>query len=207
MKTYLTLFILITFSGQILAQKEIVKQFDASGISTLAISGNTMFKIDISTKKVKDINLGLQVEGENNEHVLLKTYSKRDTLFVQSVYQPLFVQPDDKLSAHKKISIELTIVVPEHLNITITSDIASVFAKGTYNNFIAELLNGHFTAIGFSGDLLVNTIHGNISVETQATQLKLQTKNGVIKQEDISAGENSMSLNSINGNISVTKTR
>lgn len=207
MKHYLNLLFVILFSGYLFAQKQIMKQFDGSQLSTVSISGNTMFKISISTKKENNINLILQVRGENNEQVVLQTHIKRDTLFVESAYQPLFIKPDDKLSAHKKISIELTIFVPEQFNIGITSDIASVYATGNYNYFMTELLNGHFTATGFSGVLLVNTIHGNISLETDAAQLKLQTKNGIIQQEKISIGKNSISLHSINGNISVTKTQ
>lgn len=184
-----------------------MKQYDDSHLSTVSISGNTLFKISISTKKEKKIDLLLQVEGEHNEQVVLQSYSRQDTLFVESTYQPLFVNPDDKLSAHKKISIELTVFVPEQFNISITSNIASVFSKGSYNNFISELLNGNFTASNFSGDLLVNTIHGNINVETDFAQLKLQTKNGTIIQEIINSGSNQISLHSINGNIMVTKTQ
>lgn len=205
MKLNLTLLVVILISGHLFAQKQIMKQFDGSQLSTVSISGNTIFKISITTKKEKDIKLILQVDGENNEQVVLQTHIRRDTLFVESTYQPLFIKPDDKLSAHKKISIELTIFVPEHFNISITSDIASVNATGNYNYFMTELLNGHFTATGFFTDLLVNTIHGNISLETDAAQLKLQSKNGTITQDKIDHGRSQISLHSINGNIMVTK--
>jgi hypothetical protein len=207
MKHYPLFLAVILFSGHLFAQKQIMKQFDDSQLSTVSISGTTIFKISISTKKENNIDLILQVQGENNEQVVLQTHIRRDTLFVESAYQPLFIKPDDKLSAHKKISIELTIFVPEQFNIGITGDIASVFATGNYNYFMTELLNGHFTATRFSGDLLVNTIHGNISLETDAAQLKLQTKNGTIVQEKINNGRSQISLHSINGNIMVTKTQ
>jgi len=207
MKSYLTLLIGLLLSTSLCAQKEIQKQLDGSEISTIAISGNTMFKVFISTKKSESIRLTLQVEGENNEQVILQSYSNQDTLFVGSSYQPLFTPPDDKLSAHKKISIELTMEIPEDLNVTITSDIASVFATGKYNFFMAELLNGHFKAASISGDLIVNTLHGNITVETNRAELELHSKNGEVAHEKIDAGSKHVSLNSINGNISVIKTQ
>lgn len=192
---------------QIHAQKRIEKQLDATDISTVVISGNTMFKINLNAKPADKVNLRLTVEGENNEQIVLKTYKNQDTLFVGSAYQPIFNVPDDKLSAHKKISIELDMVVPEHLNINIKSDIASVQIQGIYNTIFSELVNGNFKALNFSSDLLVNTIHGNMHIETNNAELNLHTKNGTIDHDELDSGKQQISLNSINGNIRVIKTQ
>jgi len=180
---------------------------DASKISTIDIAGNTMFKIKISAKPVQVISMGLQVEGENNEQIVLQTRQENQTLFIGSAYQPLFVKPDDKLAAHKKISIELTLEIPENLTVIITSDIASVFANGNFKFLTSELLNGHFLAHKYVGNLQVDTLHGNIEVETYSGLLDLNTKKGSIKQDKTPLGPNQISLHTINGNISVTKTQ
>lgn len=180
---------------------------DAAEISTIDIAGNTMFKIKISTAPVQTISLDLQVEGENNEQIVLQTRQENNTLFIGSAYQPLFVKPDDKLAAHKKISIELTLEIPENLIVTINSDIASVFAIGSYKKLTAELVNGHFSAQNYIGSLQVDTLHGNIELETSSGKLDIHTKKGTITQDKISLSANQLSLKSINGNISVTKTQ
>tara|TARA_R110002012_G_scaffold312248_1_gene522510 strand:+ start:57024 stop:57647 length:624 start_codon:yes stop_codon:yes gene_type:complete len=207
MKTVTLTILFILLSAQIFAQKGMQRIVDASKISTIDIAGNTIFKIKIATKPVQIVSMDLQVEGENNEQIVLQTYQENDTLFIGSAYQPLFVKPDDKLAAHKKISIELTLVIPENLTLTITSDIASVFVSGTFKFLTAELLNGHFKAQKYTGSLQVDTLHGNIELEVRSGKLDLNTKQGVITQEKISLGTNQISLNSINGNISVTKTQ
>lgn len=202
------LFIINLFiSTHIMAQKVIQEQLDGSQITTVSISGDTMFRIEISTEETREINLTLKVEGENFEQVILESQIENDTLFVGSAYQPLFIPPDDKLSAHKKISIELTMVIPSRLIVNISSDIASVFANGIYSNFMAELINGHFTSNNFKGNLLVNTIYGNINLRTNAGQINAESKNGNVMQEKINKGENRISLNSVNGNISIIKTQ
>lgn len=190
----------------VFGQKGMQRIMDASKISAIDIAGNTMFKIIISTKPVQTIALDLQVQGENNEQIVLQTRQENDTLFIGSAYQPLFLKPDDKLAAHKKISIELTLQIPENLTVNITSDIASVTATGQYKYMTAELLNGHFLAQQFKGSLQVDTLHGNIMLQTNAGNLEMHTKKGFIESDDIPFGIHEIMLNSVNGNITVTKT-
>ncbi|PWI31058.1 hypothetical protein DI383_04065 [Flavobacteriaceae bacterium LYZ1037] len=160
----------------------------------------------IKTAKTKDISIESFVEGENSEHVVLVTHLQNNQLQVSSVYQPLFVADDDKRSVHKLISIELTILIPEHLNIIITSNIASVFITGSYNQVTTELINGSFQSKNFQGNLLVNTIHGDIHVATNLVTVQASSKHGDVKQEVLTQGSREILLNSINGNITVTKT-
>lgn len=182
------------------------RTLDASKIKSIDIAGNTIFKIKISTKPQKDISINLQVEGENNEQIVLQTKQKHDTLFISSAYQPMFIKPDDKLAAHKQISLELILQIPEDLNLLVRSDIASVFITGLYNQVVAELLNGHFFASKFSGNLQVDTLHGNITVETRAGKFNINSKKGKVQKANLPIGTNQFLLNSINGNISVFKT-
>ncbi|OBX23546.1 MULTISPECIES: DUF4097 family beta strand repeat-containing protein [Bizionia] len=207
MKIVSTILLVILLSAPVFSQKGMQRIIDASEISTIDVAGNTIFKIKISAKPVQVITMSLQVEGENNEQIVLQTRHENQTLFIGSAYQPLFVKPDDKLAAHKKISIELTLEIPENLTVIITSDIASVVVIGNYKFLIAELLNGHFSAHKYSGDLQVDTLHGNIELETRSGKLDLNTKKGTIVQDKMPLGTNQISLNSINGNISVTKTQ
>lgn len=207
MKQYLISFLLCVFTWSLCAQKVISKQFQAENISTITIDGNTMFKIAVFSKETAVIQMEFKVEGENNEQIVLLANQAQDTLFISSAYQPLFNKPDDKLSAHKAISIELSVTIPEGLDVNVTSDIASVDVEGLYNYMLVELLNGHFTAHQYQGNLLVNTLRGNISVETNFAELNAYTKNGTLIKPKLDSGEKHISLNSINGSITVTKTQ
>ncbi|MGY0391428.1 hypothetical protein ACW5R3_02560 [Bizionia sp. KMM 8389] len=189
------------------AQKSMERIIDASTIKTIDVDGDTMFRIKILTKDQKTVSMRLEVEGENNEQVVFESYNRNDTLFIGSAYQPLFVKPDDKLAAHKKISIELTLEIPQDLNVNIQSDIATVYAVGSYKYVVAELLNGHFIAENFNGNLQVDTLQGNIIIGVRAAEMELHSKRGLVKQADIPLGANQIQLNSIYGNITVRKTQ
>ncbi len=206
MKYYFTVFLLIVISWQACAQKHIAKNLDASHISNIKINGNNLFKINITSQATSNIDMLLKVEGEDNEQILLLSRVQNDTLYLASSYQPLFTPPDNKSSAHKQVSIELVLQIPENVNLFLESDIASVFISGNYHDVLIELLNGHFKTSQFLGNLVVNTLLGDIYVETNYAVLDCYTRKGAVFQEKLVAGVNQISLNSVNGDITVTKT-
>ena len=204
MKYIIYIFFLL-FVYQIQAQKTSAKSFSSKGVSTLVIDGNSIFKIVVETARTKSISIFSEVTGENNEHVVLFTDIKDKKLHISSAFHPMFVANNDKLSAHKLISIELKLIIPENMKLLISSDIALVFLSGSYKYVDAELINGSFNAEKFYGNLLVNTIHGDIKLQTNWAQVEVSTKHGSIKKEAIKLGKHQISLNSINGNIRVNK--
>ena len=206
MKYYLFVVLLVIISRQTYAQKHIAKNLDASHISNIKIDGNNLFKINITSQVTNSVDMLMKVEGEDNEQILLLSRVQNDTLYLGSSYQPLFTPPDNKSSAHKQISIELVLQIPENVNLFLKSDIASVFISGNYHNVLIELLNGHFKTKQFSGNLAVNTLLGDIDVGTNNAIVNCSTRNGTIFQEKLIAGQNQISLNSVNGDITVTKT-
>ena len=200
---YITLlFFVLKIQGQNMTEKS----FSSEGISALVVDGDLMFKIRVKTAKTNTILVRSLVEGEHNEQVVLITEIKNNQLQISSKYQPLFIADNDKLSAHKAISIELEMVVPENLDVQVSSSMASVFVSGTYHQFVSELKSGSFQAEGFQGNLLVNTIHGHIKVASNKAKLTVSSKYGEVKEARIETGNNLIKLNSINGNITVTKT-
>ncbi|WP_233586633.1 DUF4097 family beta strand repeat-containing protein [Formosa maritima] len=205
MKPILSIIIMF-YALQIYAQKTTEKTFTSEGISTLVIDGSSVFKIRMETTKTNTISIQSLAEGEHSEQLVLLTEIKNNQLHVSSVYQPLFVADNDKLSAHKLISIELIFLIPEQLDISISSNIASVFLSGNYNHVTIELMNGSFKANNFQGNLLVNTIHGDVEVETNQAIVEASSKHGNVNQEVLIEGNREIILNSINGNITVTKT-
>lgn len=189
------------------AQKNIERQFQADHIRTVNLDATNSFEIFVETVKAKTISVEAEVAGENSEQMVLVTKNTDDELQITTEFQPLFTVPDDKLSAHKVMSIIFRLKVPEGINLIISSDIGSVFVTGKYNQLTTELNHGHFVAKKFLGSALVNTIDGNITIESNYAKVNLDTKNGQIFQENLLLGTNNLSLHSINGNISVTKTK
>ncbi|WP_452220024.1 hypothetical protein [Lacinutrix salivirga] len=181
------------------------KVIDGSTINTIKIAGDDVFRVNVKTHTHKAIRISARSEGEHNDEVVLVANTIENTLNITVNFQPLFKNENDKLSAHKLISTELVLVIPENLEVIITSEIASVELKGKYNPLFIELKNGSCTLSDYYGNARVNTLLGDINVETNFATITSNTKSGDITQEKLVAGNNVIILNSINGNIKVTK--
>ena len=199
--------IFLFFTLHVQAQTITQKTYASEGISTININGNAIFKISIESSESNVITIDSKIEGENNEQVVLVSEIKNETLYISAKYQPLFIDSNDKLSAHKVISIELVLNIPVNKSIYVSSDIASVFVKGKYNNATIELINGNCILKDFVGEATVNTIQGDIEVFSNFAEVKAFTKNGALSIEKVSNGNRLLTLYSINGNISVFKSQ
>jgi len=195
------------FSFQLLAQKAVEKSIDAVNISSIEIEGNEMFKINVSTSKVDFITLKTKIEGEYSDQIVVLAETKDETLIVSSKFQPLFKKDDDKLSAHKVVSIELELVIPSDLNVYIRSESASAKIRGAYKNLLVELAQGNCKIESFLGNATVNTINGKIEMNSNYATVEALSKTGSVFMEQLVFGNNVIRLNSINGNISVIKTK
>ncbi|MDX1278041.1 hypothetical protein [Oceanihabitans sediminis] len=202
---YIILSLFFTFISQ--AQSVSEKIIVAADITSIQIDGNSMFKIEVESKPVDEISIQSRVEGENNAGYILVTEIKNETLYIAVKKQPSFKNANDKLSAHKVISIELFLVFPENKELSIVSDIASVDLKGIYKKAVVSLFNGNCNFHSFRGNAKINTIDGNVYLETNYAKITAHSKNGKIEKEKIVAGEHVISTKTINGNIRLTKSQ
>ncbi|WP_434037384.1 hypothetical protein [Formosa sp. 4Alg 33] len=200
-------FILFTFFCITLsAQKRIDKIIDAQNITTLQINGNNCFKIHVTASKTNRITIQTKIAGEHNEEMLVIAKTRNDSLYVSTGFHPLFQADNDKLSAHKVMSIELNIQVPEHVSLNIKSDIAYVHIEGIFNSTFIELNQGQCKLDAFVGSAKINTIEGAISVETNFAKVDAISKHGAVNLQPLISGKNQIDLKSIRGDISVFKT-
>ncbi len=203
MKYLYIICLLITF--QLKAQKQLEKHIEDASIENIDIDGNGIFKIKINTHNGSVIKIKANVEGEHNEHIVLITNQVENSLRISAQWHPFFIQDNDKLSAHKVISIELDITLPNNINLYVNSDIASAEIKGNYKELEIELINGNCDLYTKANYTKINTIQGNIMVLTKDTSVEAITKNGK-KDIDITInGNNKMFLNTLNGDIKVVK--
>ena len=198
------LFLILSF--QLQAQKLIEKSIDAKVINTLIIDGNTVFRINIEALNTDVILAKTRSEGEYGEHNILATKVKNDTLFISSKLQPFFRDSNNKSTAHKIIATDLDLIVPKDLSLYIKSDIATTNLQGAYKDVTIELINGNCILKSFLGNAIINTIHGYVEVQTQDAKIEAYTKNGNITSIDFPLNKFILKLNSINGDIRVTKT-
>ncbi len=185
------------------AQNKLEKQLFAENIQTIAINGNQIFNILVSTSKKDQIFIYSKLDGEYQDQFQLVTKQQNDSLNLSLKRLPFTTKPDDKRNAHKLVAATLHIEIPEGLNLNILSDIGSVKLNGNFNMLSVELLQGHAEITGFVNNATVNTLVGYIYVKTKNAEVKANSNNGKVEIDKFMAIDSYWKLQSINGDITV----
>ncbi len=197
---------LITVNCQ--AQKVIHRSLDAEGIQKLEIHSDQVFLIKIETLDTDTIEIITEVEGENYENVVLSVQDSQGVLRVTTAYTPYFEAANDKLAAHKVISIEMTLQVPKNLEVFVSSFIASVEAVGTYESFYTGLNNGNCTLHEFLGNAQLNSRHGFIKVYAKSGVFgKAISQRGKVANNLPELGLYEVIAQSVNGDVILEPTQ
>lgn len=188
-------------------QKVEEKIIDINDINSIAIEGDAIFKININTSSTKSIKIISKIEGEYAKSTKVLSQINNNSLLITCDYPELTNKTDDKLNAHKVHSIEISLEIPQHLNLYINSAIASAKISGSYNYLLLELNQGNAEVLNFTGNATINTYNGNVNLETDNTKIEAITKTGTLKSEKITESHNQIKITSINGNINIYKTK
>ena len=186
------------------AQKIIEREFDATMFSAIEINSETVFKITISSEDVNKIKIRTSVEGENFENIVLSIKEENNFLKIQPEYSPYFEAKNDKLAAHKVLSIEMEIIVPENFKVRIKSSLASVKATGKFFSVEVLLGLGNCLLENFSGDANLKTNEGFIKVFAHNSVFGVAfSKKGKVVNELNKKVKYSLKAESFEGDISL----
>ncbi|RZV68786.1 MAG: hypothetical protein EX254_01775 [Flavobacteriaceae bacterium] len=204
---YSVLFLIFFICSAGHAQKRMVKSFSADNIDVINFKFDQIYLIELNSSETQKIQIEAQVEGENSEHIVLTNRKYANGLFISSDYQPAYKDENDKLSAHKVISVFLSIKVPKEKTIYLKSDIANVKARGDFKKLTIELVNGNCDIADFYGNALINTQEGNIDLTADNAKVSAQSESGKVSAEELIEGLNEIELYSRNGDITITKSQ
>ena len=199
----LLLTLLISVPG--LSQKDTREIIDAENLSRINIDTDEVYLINIVTTNKSEVRIRTHSEGEYFDDIILNTSIEGDELIIKTKYPQRLAGGYDKLSAHKVFSLEIELMIPENLEVRISSNIASVQGKGDFKPIFAELKQGYCKLLDFSGDAVINTYSGNIFVETSSGLIEANSRNGKVDIPEFLPGRNPLKLTSIDGNIMVRK--
>lgn len=203
---YILVFIFVISEGY--AQKILEKSWDATEIQRLEIISDQVFKIKIVSQAGEKIQLITRIEGENYENVVVNVSEEQHTLLLTTGYTPYFEAANDKLAAHKVISIEMELHLPSRLAVFIQGAIVSVDTEGTFRKIHLELGTGNCMLINFNGDARLETKNGNITVYGGSDVFAIgETKRGTLRNELSSPGKFSVKAQSVNGDITLLKSQ
>jgi len=200
--TFFILFLALVFSAK--AQSIVERKIAVDHIEQLHLKVDEVFGVYISTNpNINELKIKSYSEGEYAQNIGFNFTEENKTLTIQTVFPEILSSGYDKLSAHKVFAVRLEIEIPQHKSVIIQSDLASVYGKGNYTYFEAELKSGRCELHQFSGKALVNTFKGDIEVETFEEKITAFSTHGTVKMEPTFKKGNKISLKSIDGDINV----
>lgn len=204
LKFKLVIFFLLVVHFSV-AQKQTEKQWNALQIEKVDINGEGIFKINIKNSESNTIDLLVKFEGEHSENLVIIDSVSHGVLKLSTDFQPLFKADNDKLSAHKVLSVELQLSIPKHIDLNIKSDIAQTKIEGQFPNVFIELKTGNCTLDPFFGSATINTISGNINIKTNNAKTIAKSKTGIVDVKQFKLALYQLNLQTVNGNINVSK--
>lgn len=187
------------------AQSRVEKSIFSNNIKLVKISLNKAYKIELITHTKESIEIAGVSDGERKDDLLVSLDHTKDTVYINDRLQPFTENHNDKLSAHKVFALQVVISVPKNLNVEISSELASLYVNGHFQNLFIELNSGNCKLKNFEGNALINTFQGDIEMYTKNSHIDANSKNGSVKVEDASAGNQKIVLRSIYGDITAHK--
>jgi hypothetical protein len=210
MKLSILLFGLWLFSVQnIWCQKDLSRVYFAEGIENISIDGNGVHSLRVMAAKVKEITVKVHLEGETSEEIVINEQIEDNQLVLGFGLWPLAKTYNDKLSAHKIISVVATIFIPENLFVSITSNTAAVFVEGTFEFLYVDIEDGDCVLDTFNGSADLKTKRGAIFVTTTnlITKAAAKTTYGTLQNKLGNKGIITIYAESVHGDITLLKTQ
>ena len=207
MNKFLLLFLVLPCV--VFSQKRQENTYDATGIKALHIHSDAIFKISVLSKDVQNISIHTLIDGETYKSALLHTKVVNNRLEITTGRTPDFTPFNDKLSAHKVLSIELEIRIPENMDIDIRSTLAEVHLGGQYGKLQIDLGRGGLIVeegIRFR-ESEINTISGNVTLTLAQANVIAVSRNGIAKVDSIFNDGPLCVIQSIYGDIEVLQVK
>jgi hypothetical protein len=168
LKEILLSLLLVFGISEAISQNLVEKQLDAARFERLIITSDLINTLTITSEATNQIRIVSKVVGENYENVIVTTSEENKTLKIGASYSPFFIAENDKLAAHKVMSVDIELIIPNFLYVEVNTSIASIIVTGNYSNFHAYLENEDCQLDNFLGNASIKTKQGNIRVHAKA---------------------------------------
>ncbi|MCL5246318.1 DUF4097 family beta strand repeat-containing protein [Cellulophaga sp. 20_2_10] len=206
MKSFIITLVAFSFNF-LVAQKIVEKSVLNDHISLININTENCYEVTIETTNTNDVTVSATIDGEYQKDLLLEIKEEASSIFISTGFSPTFTNPNDKLSAHKVISISLHIVLPNYKNVRMYGKSSNITASGKYNNIDISLSDGYCVLKSIEETVAVTTQSGNITVESNNANITAKSKYGAIVAEKLTKGDIIFNLSTITGNIHISKTK
>ncbi|MCR9263793.1 MAG: DUF4097 domain-containing protein [Flavobacteriaceae bacterium] len=195
------------FLVQLQGQKLVKKAFVGPRTDYIQIDAANCYTLTLNTAPINEVNVSASIEGEYAKDLLVSIEEEGATVRVSSGFHPNFINPNDKLSAHKVISIALEITVPEYKNVSVFGTHSEVQVEGRYSDLNIKLSDGRCILKNVSEIVQVNTQNGDIWLTALSGNVMAESAYGEVEQNQIPKGNHQYVLKTVEGNIHLRKTK
>lgn len=197
-------FLLMFLSGSCLfGQKQVTKTLLNQEIKAISIDGTLAYEVELLTGTSQEVSVEARMEGEYGSDLMVLFKESGTTLFIETRFSPNFKMPNDKLGAHKVISIRLKVTLPELQNVFFNGGTCQVFTSGLFRNLDIVFNDGGCDLAHQAESTEVTTGSAPISAHLKSGVIDAQSKYGDVLLESIPTGNHHLKLYSTRGDISV----
>ena len=201
-------FLLVFFQlSSLYGQKLVRKALVGPQVQSIHINANYCHQIELGTYEGNEARVLANMEGEYAKDLFVALTESGKTVFVDAGFQPNFVNPNDKLSAHKVVSIALQIKLPEYKEVHVYGTHCNVNISGNYEKLEVKLADGRCAMEEIAEYVEVTTQKGDIFLAIPNGNIDAQSDYGNVLREEIPIGTNRFILHSVEGDIHLRKTK
>lgn len=198
--------LLLLFVTQIAAQKVVQKTILENKDTSIQINASNCFFVNLKTNKTDQVKVAAKMSGEYGNDISLNLHEEGNTLVIDTKFIPSFEMPNDKLGAHKVVSINLEISIPENMRVRLYGTSSNINCTGFFDDLDISLSDGKCILRNVIGTSKVTTQDGAIDVYTYAGKIDALSKYGKVVTDKISESDNQFKLSSVTGDIHIYKT-
>ena len=197
------LFLVIQQLG--ISQKLIEKEIVNPETKVVIIDVVNCFQVNLRTHRGKQLTIEASMEGEYAQDLSIELEEQGSNIMVGTNFLPSFNAPNDKLSAHKVISILLSVSLPEYMQVEVYGTHSNVSAKGKYKDLSVTLADGSCSFDSVLESVHAKTQKGEITINNAKGTIDAKSDYGQVDKGAILQGQGYFNLYSVEGNILVNK--
>lgn len=186
-----------------MAQKVVRKTVFNPDTQFIQIDTKNCYRTTFDTVAGNELKVEASIEGEYAKDLVVKIEEDGIYVRVSADFLPSFISPNDKLSAHKVISIALNITMPEYSDLRIYGTNCRVTGFGKFKSVNVTLADGDCIINTISEVAAIKTQRGDITVHTSEGKIDAKSVYGTVNMTKLPEGNLSYILQSIEGDIVV----
>ena len=186
-------------------QKRLTKTLLNSQITSISIDADLVYRIVLETVNSNEVTVEASMEGEYQKDLVVPLRKQGNTLFIEPEFSPQFQLPNDKLGAHKVVSVSMRIQVPRYQNVQLTGLSCEVSATGEYRDLRIVFNDGSCHLSHLAENTTVQTGSALIQVSLITGVVEAISKYGEVQMDPVPRGDHNLRLFSNRGDISVRR--